>query len=203
MGVLGRWQTVCQFDQLALVAEFLVADVPSQEILLGFDFLKKYGVVDFGEKICRIMGKVLPLVVPEDAEVPQAVVVQSDTLIPPRSEAIILGVVENGFCEHSEGLLEPATSLSTYCDVLVARVVCRVENGAVPVRVINVTEEPLSLKKGMRVGTLFTDIDVETACPELKGEGEQLPSSSVDALVAQLGIKEKGLVPLELRSVHD
>lgn len=31
MEVVGRWQTVCQFDQLALGAEFLVADVPSQE----------------------------------------------------------------------------------------------------------------------------------------------------------------------------
>lgn len=40
-----------QFGSLALVAEFLVADVPSQEILQGFVFLCQYGVlVDFGEK---------------------------------------------------------------------------------------------------------------------------------------------------------
>lgn len=39
MGILGKWQTVCQFDSLALIADFLVADVPSQDILLGFDFL--------------------------------------------------------------------------------------------------------------------------------------------------------------------
>lgn len=127
----------------------------------------------------------------------------SPTLIPPRSKAIILGVVENWFCEHSEGLLEPALSLSTYCDMLMTCVVCRVENGALLVRVSNVTEEPLSLKKGRMLGTLFTDIDVETAYPELKGEEEQSPSWSVDALLAQLGIKEKSLVPLELRSVRD
>uniref|UniRef100_A0A8C1ND16 Peptidase A2 domain-containing protein n=1 Tax=Cyprinus carpio TaxID=7962 RepID=A0A8C1ND16_CYPCA len=65
MGILGKWQTVCQFDSLALIAEFLVADVPSQDILLGFDFLSKYGViVDFGKKECRIMGKMFPLIVP-------------------------------------------------------------------------------------------------------------------------------------------
>lgn len=40
MGILGKWHTVCQFDSLGLVAEFLVAFVPPQEILLGFDFLR-------------------------------------------------------------------------------------------------------------------------------------------------------------------
>lgn len=39
----------CQFDSLELVAQFLVASVPPQEILLAFDFLRKCGVVeDFG-----------------------------------------------------------------------------------------------------------------------------------------------------------
>lgn len=54
--MVGGWEswesgTLCQFGSLALVAEFLVADVPSQEILLGFVFHCQYGVlVDFGEK---------------------------------------------------------------------------------------------------------------------------------------------------------
>lgn len=207
MGVVGRWQTVCQFEALALVAEFLVADIPSQDILLGFDFLSKYGaVIDFGEQTCRIMGKSLPLVVPKDSERPQPVAVQSDTVIPPRSEAIISGVVRNGFCEHAEGFLEPATSLSKHCDILVARVVCRVENGVVPVRVINVTEGPLPLKKGMRVGTLFTDIEVEKAGPEVGrggGKGEPAPAWSVGALLSQFGIQERGLGSVEMRSVHE
>uniref|UniRef100_A0A668AJ95 Peptidase A2 domain-containing protein n=1 Tax=Myripristis murdjan TaxID=586833 RepID=A0A668AJ95_9TELE len=62
MQILGGWQTVCQFDSLALVADFLVSDIPSEEILLGFDFLSRYeAVVDLGEKTCQIMGKTLPL----------------------------------------------------------------------------------------------------------------------------------------------
>ncbi|XP_059421576.1 uncharacterized protein LOC132156662 [Carassius carassius] len=104
MGILGKWQTVCQFDSLALITEFLVADVPSQDILLGFDFLSKYGVVvDFGKKECRIMGKMLPLIVPADIDTPRTVIVLEDTVIPPRSEAIIAGKVDNSFvacCEE-------------------------------------------------------------------------------------------------------
>lgn len=50
MHVLDCWQTVCQFDSLALVARFLVSDIPSEEILLGFDFLSQYvAVVDLGK----------------------------------------------------------------------------------------------------------------------------------------------------------
>lgn len=84
MGILGKWYTVCQFDSLALAAEFLVADVPSQEILLEFDFLRKYGaVMDFGKKECRVIGKLFPLTVPADVDKPQAVTVPVDTVIPP------------------------------------------------------------------------------------------------------------------------
>ena len=195
MGVMGSWQTICQFGALALVAEFLVADIPSQDILLGFDFLSKYGaVIDLGERTCKIMGKQLPLIVPKEAEGPQPITVQSDTVIPPRSEAIISGVVRNGFCEHAEGFLEPAPSLSKQCDILVARVVCRVANGAVPVRVINVTDEPLPLKQGMRVGTLYTDIEVEGADSglQVECEGEPVPAWSVEGLLAQFGVEERG-----------
>lgn len=62
MPILGRWQTVCQFDSLAVIAEFLVADVTPQELLLGTDFLSKFGaVIDLDEKFCQLMGKKLPL----------------------------------------------------------------------------------------------------------------------------------------------
>lgn len=61
MGVMGKWQTVCQLDSLALVAEFLVADVPCHEILLGFDFLRKYGaVVDFGKMEFQLIVENIP-----------------------------------------------------------------------------------------------------------------------------------------------
>uniref|UniRef100_A0A667X1Q3 Peptidase A2 domain-containing protein n=1 Tax=Myripristis murdjan TaxID=586833 RepID=A0A667X1Q3_9TELE len=81
MHVLGCWQTVCQLDSLALVADFLVSDIPSEEILLGFDFLSKYGaVVDLGKKQCHIMGKQFHLVDLNPSLEPQPVVIQSDTM---------------------------------------------------------------------------------------------------------------------------
>ncbi|XP_059420291.1 uncharacterized protein LOC132155519 [Carassius carassius] len=50
------------------------------------------------------MGKMLPLIVPADIDTPRTVIVLEDNVIPPRSEAIIAGKVDNSFvacCEAS------------------------------------------------------------------------------------------------------
>lgn len=93
MCIIGQWQTVIQFDSLALVAEFLIADVPTFNVLLGSDFLSTFGaVIDLGNKCCHILGKTLLLTPAMDMAQPQIVTVQADTVVPPRSEVIILGV---------------------------------------------------------------------------------------------------------------
>lgn len=94
MQILGCWQTICQLDSLALVAECLVSDIPSEEILLGYDFLSKYGV-DLGKKHCQIKGKQFPLVDLNPSLKLQTVVDQSNTVVPPRSEAIVWAQVQN------------------------------------------------------------------------------------------------------------
>lgn len=207
MSILGKWQTVCQFGSLALIAEFLVADVPSHDILLGFDFLSKYGVdVDFGRKEFRIMGKLFPLIVPADLDKPQTVIVPEDTVIPPRSEVIIPGQVDISFAPNCEGMLEPLDTVSTQWDVMIARVVCKVESGRLPIRVINVSKDSLTLRKGMRVGLLHTDIEVGDKAEDVGVEGEDVKDGhlwTVDELITHFGFHQKGLAPGELKSIHD
>lgn len=67
------------------------------------------------------------------------------------SEAIISGRVQSAWGYYAEGMLEPSSALSKHCGLLVARVVCRVEKGALPVRVINITNDVLTLRKGMKI----------------------------------------------------
>uniref|UniRef100_A0A673M4B7 Peptidase A2 domain-containing protein n=1 Tax=Sinocyclocheilus rhinocerous TaxID=307959 RepID=A0A673M4B7_9TELE len=68
MYILGHWQTICQFGSLALINEFLVADISTPDILLGMDFLLKYGVIiDLREQCCSVMGKQFPLISTGDA----------------------------------------------------------------------------------------------------------------------------------------
>ena len=201
MCVVGRWHTVCQFDSLALIIDFLVADVPIPDILLGSDVLTKYGaVIDLGSQCCRLLGRKLPLLSPSDASTPRTVTVGTDIIVPPRSEFIISGVVKGLIDGCGAGMLEPSGSLSKHSAVFVARVICNVKQGLVPVRVINVTEDPLPLRQGMKVGTLFTDITVMDDS-ESKNVLVTHPWPG-DSLIKELGLEEKGLSPAQLQSVH-
>lgn len=49
--------------------------------------------------------------------------------------------------DYAEGMLEPSSALSKHCDLLVAWVVCKVKKGTLPIRVINVTNDALTLKR--------------------------------------------------------
>ena len=204
MCVVGRWQTVCQLDSLALVAELLVADVPTFDILLGFDFLSKYGaVVDVGNQCCHLLGRKFPLVSASNEIAPQIVTVHTDAVVPPRSEFVISGAVAGLPEGCTTGMVEPLAPLFKHRSVFVARVVCNVNRGVVPVRVINVTEDPLILKQGMRIGTLDTNITVMDSIDDSKEDVSKICSWSGDSLVREFGLDEKGLSPAELQSVLD
>ncbi len=56
-----------------------------------------------------------------------------------------------------EGMLEPAESVSSHCNVMVAWVVCKVDQGPLPVWIISATNDTLTLKGGVKVGMLHTD----------------------------------------------
>lgn len=85
----------------------------------------------------------------------------------------------------------------THCDILVARVVCKVEQGLLPIRVINVTEDTRIIKRGMKVGTLYYDVVVE------EGGGDVINSTStVDTLIDRLGLHEKGFGEGEMRNAY-
>ncbi len=119
-----------------------MADVTPQELQLGTDFLSKFGaVIDLGENFCRFMVKKLPLFSEDGSVHPKVVQVQADIMIPPRTEAIVPGKVEGLLPQHYKGMLESFSIILPTCDVSVARVVCKVEEGVVPVQVINVSED--------------------------------------------------------------
>lgn len=60
---------------------------------------------------------------------------------------------------HGGDYAERCWKHSQPCDLLVAHVVCKVERGAL--WVIRVINDASTLKKGMKVGALFTDIEID------------------------------------------
>uniref|UniRef100_A0A1A8PU43 Retrotransposon gag domain-containing protein n=1 Tax=Nothobranchius rachovii TaxID=451742 RepID=A0A1A8PU43_9TELE len=118
----------------------------------------------------------------------EVVVMQTDTVVPPRSEAIISGQIKDSWGDYAQGLLEPSDHLSKRCDLLVARVICKVDQGQLPVRVINVSDDPLMLKGGMRVGTLFTDVEVEDERTDRVNKEQGSQPWTVESLMTQFRV---------------
>ncbi|KAL7835047.1 hypothetical protein SRHO_G00292940 [Serrasalmus rhombeus] len=199
MEILGKWQTVCQFGALALVVEFLVADIPLG-ILLGMDFLQKYGVViDLGGKQCTIMGKRLTLLLREGGAHTYSVSVHNDVVIPPRSEVIISGIVEGLLGDSMECMFEPSSL--TQGDIMIARVVCQTRGGFLPVRVLNVADNAQTLRQGMTLGTLDTAVEVEGTGEVMQRVDPKVGTDgwTIDDLVAQLRLDEKGFTSSQLQ----
>uniref|UniRef100_A0A8C1L401 Peptidase A2 domain-containing protein n=1 Tax=Cyprinus carpio TaxID=7962 RepID=A0A8C1L401_CYPCA len=89
MEAVGQWTTICQFDSLAVVMDFVVADINPGEVLLGSDFLVKFGAkLDLGELCCYLMGKKIVIQLQADFQVPPLII----------------------------GMLEPGSSLPRHCD---------------------------------------------------------------------------------------
>lgn len=77
--------------------------------------------------------------------------------------------------------------------------------GVVPVRVINVTENTFTLRQEMKIGTLSTDVVVglEAVAFSKQDELEVSGGWSVDTLLMQLGLDQKGLSMGETQAIRD
>lgn len=103
-------------------------------------------------------------------------------------------------------MLEPAGSVSNHCNVIVAQVVCKMEQGTLLVRVINVTDDALTLKEGVKVGMWHTDIEVGSRAEHLgaveTGGVSRLPWTA-DTLLVHLGLHQKALETPDLAAIWD
>lgn len=164
------WEAPCQFDTLKLKYKFQVAF--RTICTIGADFLSRFEVViDVKDRCCRLMGKRLPLVGAVDDCEARAIVAAEDFVILPRTEVVLPGSVPSLWGRAVEGVFEPEKGLSEWQDILVAHVMWRVEQGQTLVRIVNVTVEPVELRRGTVLGHFSTEVavveqvDQYDACP--------------------------------------
>lgn len=151
------------------------------------------------------MGKKLPLLLLYDANQPKLVTVHYDTVVSPHCEGIIPWAVEGLPKKYTKGMLEPSSSLLNHCDVKVAHVVCTIDQGVMPVRVINMTDENKILKRGMEIATLFTEVEVDSETVDFEKRSEEgiTPSWSVNTIVVQFSLEKRGFKCAELHSIRE
>ena len=134
--------------------QIVVADIP-QGGILGVDFLEKFNsCIDFKKKVLRVEGKVFALV-SEPRKLCCKVSLIKDTYIPPCSEIIVWGRVKSRKDWYPEGQIEPLSSmLSQNYSVLVGRTMVNTKGNRVPIRMMNVSEEPCLIPANLGIGIL-------------------------------------------------
>lgn len=95
LNILGLRSAVVNIDGLQLCWDFVLASDSDHGALICTYFLVKYGaVVDMKKRTLTVIGKVVPLILRGWAGGVFRVTVDSDTVIPARSEIVITGKVD-------------------------------------------------------------------------------------------------------------
>ncbi|CAG2210223.1 unnamed protein product [Mytilus edulis] len=136
--------------------QVVVADIPESGIL-GVDFLDKFGAqMDFKKKTIYIDGNAFHLS-SDTRKLCCKVSLSKDTYIPPNSEIITTGKIRFRGDWFPEGQIEPLGSLlrQNY-SVLMARTLVNTVGNCVPIRLMNISDEPCTIPRGMGVGLVHT-----------------------------------------------
>ena len=126
-----------------------------------------------------------------------------DVSIPARAEVTIGGKLE-GLCEGPNvGMFEPNGNVFDQHDVLVARVVVSSRPEQIPLRVVNMSTEPVMLYKGTQIGCFEMGVAVleeGSSASNLRGEGNEW---NTDSLSTALNLSGKGLTDDQLAGVKE
>ena len=148
--------------------DVIVCDLPGAEAIMGIDLIEDLGgVLDVanGTLHAKSLGVTLRLHRAGVSKCSKVALVDT-TIVPPRSEVLLAGRKVGGRWNSEEklGIVEPTTQLPENGQVLVARTLVNAEQKCVPLRVANLTSEPVVLRRGTVAGLLKP---VEEVCDDV------------------------------------
>ena len=123
--------------------EFQIVGLEGDMCILGMDFLSRTGAcIDFSKNCVIVGGETWRFT--EKPKVPvRPIRVDGNHQFPPRSETVIyarLEVVEGRVLDSYDGIVESSNNFFERTGLMVARVLCSVDQNRIPVRVLNPTE---------------------------------------------------------------
>jgi len=155
--VLGEVMLQFRVDSFSTVVKGLVSDHIS-EVMLGIDWLVENGAVwEFGQRRIKLGNKYYPLSSrKDDTNRCRKVVLRGDVIIPPRSELNVpTNVVFQKYTSIIDDSLWGTQPTSVGPGVHVSRTLLPAATFSnIPVRVMNVLSQPVTLKSGSRVATV-------------------------------------------------
>lgn len=168
--IRGRGDFSLQIGGLQTMHSVWVADIADQ-CILGLDFLESHGCqVDLGESVMHIGNQQIPLQKPINPQPTcYRVSTANDITIPAGSEVIIPGKLDKPAHSTSWGILEPSNTT----DLLVGKALVDLQREGVPVRVLNLSDQPRRFKRGCNLATC-TPVSGVFSAPKSEGDGKSI-----------------------------
>lgn len=161
LDIIGSVTAPIHIGDITFSHVFHVVRAAVHPVLIGWDFLIEHGVtVDIPHARLQLYGTSISLLSPQSLiPVQSSVVTVAQVTVPPMSEmAVPISVKDNGIansCANTYvGVLEPQPPQVVTLGV--ARTLTSVQKGRGIARIINPTNEPVSLNTGCPLGQLFS-----------------------------------------------
>ena len=153
--ILGRASVPLTVGTFQTEQDMWVAEI-ADECIIGLDFLQHHGCqVDLKEGILHMGTEEVPLQKPQVTE-PTCCrcCATTSTIIPPHSEVVIPAKVDGEWRQSSKwAVLLPEETTLARRGVLVGKSLVDLQNGEVPVRMINLSQQPQHLPRGTLLAT--------------------------------------------------
>ncbi len=136
------------------VQEFWIAEI-TDKCILRLDFLEKHNsTVDLKEGVLHLCGEEVPLQIPGQQTIPTCcrVVSAGCVTLPTHSESVIAATLAGAPVDVKWGVMEPTRQFPV-ADLLVAKTLVTLKNARVPVRVLNLSDEPRKIGNGITLAT--------------------------------------------------
>ena len=138
--------------------DVIVCDLPGAEAIMGIDLIEDLGgVLDVsnGTLHAKSLGATLKLHRSGVSKCSRVALVDT-MIVPPRSEVMLAGrkVGDRWNTKEKIGIVEPSTQLPENGQILVAKALVSAEQECVPLRVANLTDETVVLRRGTVAGIL-------------------------------------------------
>ena len=155
--------------------KFIIAPLKEQGIL-GFDFCLSHKAEWKWQDRELTLNSDDSVRYIESIEKIARVTTRNQTMIPARSEILIAGIVEHASEAATIGMIQAQTTFLEHYPIGVAAVITHREGNSVPIRLINATEQIVTLEKNTPIA-LFSPADVieSIPCRSIQEEGTQKP----------------------------
>ena len=188
----------------------IVAEIEAPGVI-GYDFLHQHHcILDMGNGTLSVGNKELKCQLESKMASVFRITLEQDVTIPPGSEMIVRGKIEGDLSHCMAALVEPRTQFTNDSQILLAKTVVDPSSTHVPLRMINLNNEPTTLRKNTVTATcqpvtVVTQENVaEGHLGQMKSEetssGNELPQhiaplweSCPKEMEDQLRIKWKGI----------